>query len=219
MRKVSMIAAAGVLAAASSAMAAPVLQFDLNGFSVSIGGGSFGLNYSGTITFTKGTGVLNELLRLPNGIGGGSVSLGNGGTSLQSFTGSITFNNGQVSGGSLLVRNSLNQTYSTNISAGSGQIGSFIGGGFTVQAMTKQGFFSGANWGTISVADWFNVQGPAGGAGLPGSFLQFSFNPGGQSNATADMDLYVDVVPLPPAAWAGLATLAGVAVARRLRRR
>jgi hypothetical protein len=32
------------------------------------------------------------------------------------------------------------------------------------------------------------------------------------------MDLFVDVVGLPPAAWGGLAMLAGVAVTRRLRR-
>ncbi len=209
----SALSVAGALAFASGALANPLLQFDLNGFTVRATG-TFGTSFTGSLNITRGTGTLNDLVRLPNGIGGSATSLGTGGTSLDAFNGVINFTNGVVSGGNLLVKNSLGQSYSTNILAGSGGIASFVGGGFTIQALTGGGAFSSANWGTVSVADWFNGQK----GGLPGSFLQFRLNPSLQGT-TSDMDLFVDVVPLPPAAWAGLATLGGAYAVRRLRRR
>jgi len=204
---------AGAMAVASGAWANPLLQFDLNGFTVTASG-TFGTSFTGSLNITRGAGVLNDLVRLPSGIGGTSTSLGTGGTTLDAFNGVINFSNGVVSGGNLLIQNSLGQSYSANILSGSGAIANFVGGGFTVQALTGGGLFSSANWGTVSVADWFNGQK----GGLPGSFLQFRLNPTRQGS-TSDMDLFVDVVPLPSAAWAGLMTLGGAYAVRRLRRR
>lgn len=210
------VGAAALLAAASTATANPLLQLDLNGFTATASG-SFGLNFTGSVTLTRGSGILNDILILPTGFAGPSNSQGApiGLNNTNGLTGVINFSNGQVTGGNINVRLSNNDTYTTQISSG-GSVGSFVGGGFTVQALTFGGLFNDNVFGALNIAQWFNNQG---GGGLPGSFLQFRFNPNSQGSGTADMDLFVNAVPLPPAAWAGLATLAGVVVARRVVRR
>jgi hypothetical protein len=213
MKKSIGLSIVAALAMGSGALANPLLQFDLNGFTVTASG-TFGTTFTGSLNITRGNGILNDLVRLPNGIGGTSTSLGTGGTSLDSFNGVINFTNGTVSGGNLEIRNNLGQSYAASIAANSGGIAAFIGGGFTVQALTGNGIFSSANWGTVSLADWFN----GGKGGLPGSFLQFRLDPS-RTASTSDMDLFVDVVPIPAAAWTGLITLGGAFAVRRLRHR
>ena len=132
------------------------------------------------------------------------------------FGGEVDLVHGPVTGGNILIRINNNDQYACNITPGSGAVSNFIGGGFKVEGLSRNGFFNDAQFGNVNVAPWFNAQGLN---GLMGSFLQFNFNPNAQGVSNADMDYFVDAVPLPVGAWAGLATLVGVVVVRRVRRR
>lgn len=207
------LSAASVLAIAAGASAAPLLQLDLNGFDYRLAGNSaFNANYTGQINITRGSGELAQIAVLPTGIGGApSLSVAPS-SALSTFTGVLNFVNGFVTSGNLLVRLANGNQYTTNVVGGGNQTVNFAGGGFIVQALTGGGAFNGNNFGGVDVAQW-----NAGSGALPGSFIQFRVNP--NVNATADMDLFVDVIPLPPAAWTGLATLGGIVAVRRMRRR
>jgi hypothetical protein len=195
---------------------------DLNAFSTqakNTGGANSpfgGLSHSGSINFSLGIGVINGVFiqQTP----GSPFQNANFNGTWTSFTGQITLNNGQVTGGSLNVTISNGDSYTCGITPGSGFVSNYVGGGFKVEALTRNGLFNDAQFGNVNVSPWFSAQGPG---GLPGSFLQFNFNPNATGAAPADMDLFVDVVviPLPPASWAGLATLAAFAVIRRTSRR
>jgi hypothetical protein len=212
-----------VLAAGSVATATPVLQMDLNSFSTqatnAAGANSAfgGLTHTGAVKFTVGAGVLNGIF-IQNVANGPFTNANFAGFTLTGFSGQVNLNNGQVTGGNLLVTISNNDTYACNITPGSGGVSNYVGGGFKIEALTRAGFFSDNQFGNVGVAQWFNAQGLT---GLLGSFLQFNFAPNASGAASSDMDLFVDaqVIPLPPAAWAGLATLGGVMVVRRIRRR
>jgi hypothetical protein len=218
----NLIAVAGIAAVSSWATAAPLLQFDLNGFntqSTDAGGRAVafgGTSHTGRINLSKGTGNLAGLYSL-NSIGGTQNNLGlaTNTFSLSSFTGDINLTNGRVGGGNITVRLSNGDSFTTQIAAGTGSVTRFIGGGFIVQALTTRGFFNDNRFGNVDVSRWFNNQGNN---GLAGSMIQFRFLPNGSGFSTADMDLFVDAVPLPPAAWAGLGTLALVGAYRRFRR-
>lgn len=203
----------GALALAAGANAAPLFQFDLNGFTATTSGGTFGANYTGSINISRGSGALEAVAILPQGFGGPTQSFVPN-SPLSSFTGVINLVNGNVTGGNLSVVLANGNQYTTSIGSFGNAVGSQAGGAFTITANTFNGAFSGSTFGGVNVSQWFANQGP----GLPGSFLQFRFSPN-SGGTTADMDLFVDVVPLPPAAWTGLATLAGVVAFRRLRRR
>jgi len=214
------IAIAGVLAAAGAATAAPVLQFDVNGFNTqSVNSSNVnvpfgGLTHTGAVKFTIGTGALVGIFI--QSVANGPFNNANfAGSTLTGFTGQVNLVNGGVTGGSITLTISNGDSYSCGITPGIGAVSTFVGGGFKIEALTRSGFFNDSVFGNVNVAPWFGAQGAL---GLPGSFLQFNFNPNASGAASSDMDLFVDVVPLPPAAWAGLATLAGVAAVRRLRR-
>ena len=216
-----LIAAAALVVSSGAALATPVLQFDVNGFSTQARDGANnnspfgGLTHTGSVAFTVGTGVLNGIF-IQSTPGGAFNNAGFSGSTMTGFSGQVNLNNGQVTGGSITLTISNGDSYTCGITGGIGAVAPYVGGGFTIQALTRNGFFNDAQFGNVNVSPWFNAQGIN---GLPGSFLQFNFNPDASGAATSDMDLFVDVVPLPPAAWAGLATLAGVITARRLRRR
>src|SRR5205814_8684227 len=131
-------------------------------------------------------------------------------------TGQVTLVNGQVTGGSITVAISNGDSYTCGITPSSGAVSTYVGGGFKIEALTRNGMFNDAQFGNVNVSPWFAAQSPN---GLPGSFLQFNFNPNASGAANSDMDLFVDVAPLPPAAWAAMATLAGIVTVRRMRRR
>jgi len=206
----------------AAALASPTLQFDLNAFSTqakNAGGGNSpfgGLNHTGAVSFSLGAGVINGLFIQPTQ--GAPFQNANFTGTWTSFTGQITLNNGQVTGGSLTVTISNGDSYTCGITPGSGGVSNYVGGGFKIEALTRAGFFNDAQFGNVNVSPWFGAQTPN---GLPGSFLQFNFNPNASGAASADMDLFVDsvVVPLPAAAWVGLAGLTGLAVLRRANRR
>ena len=216
MKKTLLAAAALVLSAGAVATATPTLQFDVNGFNAQASG-TVNTSFTGSITISKGAGLLNDVA-IRSVANGPFVSQGTGGFPLGAFSGVINFVNGLVTGGNIVLQNTNNpiDAYTCNITPSSGSITTFVGGGFKIEALTRNGLFSDASFGSINVSPWFNIQGAQ---GLPGSFLQFNFSPNANNFATSDMDLFCDVVPLPAAVWGGLATLGGVIAVRRLRRR
>lgn len=201
-------------------MAAPVLQFDVNSFSTQARNNANanvafgGLSHTGNVQFSAGSGVLAGIF-IQATTPGPFVNAGFAGSTMTGFSGQVNLNNGQVTGGSITLTISNGDSYTCLIKPNVGAVSSFVGGGFKIEALTTNGLFNDAQFGNVNVNPWFSSQGAN---GLLGSFLQFNFNPNAQGAATSDMDLFVDVVPLPPAAWAGLATLAGAMVVRRIRK-
>ena len=214
-------ATAALLMAGVAASAAPVLQFDVNGFTAQALNGAgansvfTGVNHTGAVQFSIGSGLLNGIF-IQSTSPGPFINAGFAGFTLTAFNGQVNLANGQVTGGSLTIQLNNNDQYTCAIKPGSGFVSTYVGGGFIIEALTNQGFFNDSQYGNVNVSPWFNSQGLA---GLPGSFLQFNFNPTTKGATTADMDLFVDVVPLPSGVAPALATLSGLAVLRRLRRR
>jgi hypothetical protein len=217
MKTLCAVGVSSVLAAAGLAQAQSILQFDVNSFAVqsqnSAGQASAfgGLSHTGSINFSMiaNTTVLNGMFGTTTG--GPLANLGFNG-SLSNFTGQINLVNGQVTGGSLTIAvNGGTDTYTTSIGSG-GQVQSYVGGGYKIEGLTGGGGFSDSQFGNVDVSPWFNLP-------LIGSFLQFNWIPDSNGAGSGDMDIFVTVVPLPTAAWAGLAMLGGIAVARKARRR
>lgn len=213
-------ALAAAMAAGTTASAVETLQMDINGFQVQVkdaaGNNSAfgGLSHTGSIDFSTGPfAVLNSIAISQTGIGGEFVDQGFSGT-LASFGGFISLVNGQVTGGELSVTVDSGDTYTADISGSGGKVSPFVGGGFKLESMTFDGLFTDALFGNVDISNFFNIQDQ----GLFGSLLQFNFDPNANGAGFSDMDLFV-LVPLPPAGWAGLATLAGVMTMCYVRRR
>jgi len=217
-------AVVGLVAFAGVASASPVLQFDVNSFGTqarnAAGANSpfGGLNHTGSVAFSMGNGVLNGIF-IQNNVGDPfhNANLSSSFT-MTGFTGQVNLVNGMVTGGSITITINNGDHYNCDIASGSGGVSTYVGGGWKIEALTNHGFFGDNTFGNVSVSPWFNSQSVN---GLPGHFLQFNFNPNASGQASSDIDWFVDVpslVPLPPAVWAGLSTLAGVVVVRRIRR-
>ncbi len=210
-----MFALAGVLCASTMAVASPTLQLDLNGFTAQATDGLNptpfgGITHTGSVALSLGSGNLQGVA-ISAGPALPFIDQGFIG-SLTGLSGQINMVNGLVTGGSITVTvNGGADSYTTNIAA-VGNVSNYIGGGFKVEGLTFGGGFSDNSFSNVDVTPWSL-------GALAGSFLQFNFNPTANGSATADMDLFVQVVPLPPAALSGLGTLAGVFMVARLRRR
>lgn len=223
MRRAVGLCFAAIAATASVSLAGPVLQFDVNGFNAQAfdsGGAasSFGgAAHSGSVRFTIGTGVLNGI-SIRAGKGSPFVSAGFSGYTMSNFVGQLNLSSGQVTGGSITVSLNNGDTYTTGITPGSGFVTAFVGGGFKIEAMTRQGFFNDSLFGNVDVSPWYAAQNPG---GLLGSFFEFSYRPNANGAGTSDMDMFVnaEAVPLPPTSWAALGTMAGILVMGRVRRR
>ncbi|MFN0132414.1 MAG: hypothetical protein ACKVW3_07790 [Phycisphaerales bacterium] len=220
MKKIA-LGVAMVLAAGTAANAVPVLQMDINSFTAQARNGAGanvafgGTTHTGSVAFSMAGSTMLNSIAIQSVQNGPFVNAGFSG-SLFNFTGVVNLVNGAVTGGNLVVSvNSGTDNYSASISNGSGFVSTYVGGGFKIEALTFGGLFSDANFGNVNVSPWFAAQTPN---GLLGSFLQFNFAPDATGKATADMDLFVDVVPLPPAAWAGLTLMGGILGFRRLRK-
>ena len=209
MTKMCLIAAAGLLGCASMASASMTLQMDLNalGLQVRDAGGApspfAGMGHTGSI----------DLSNMPVGYMAGVFIDGinqNFSGTLTTMSGTIQLVNGNVSGGSLVITVNGSDTYSADI-ADVGYVSAYVGGGYLLQGLTVNGMFSSNTFANVNVTPWNT-------GGLTGSFLKFNFNPGANGAGYADMDVFVNVVPLPPAVYAGLGTIAGMVVVRRLRR-
>jgi hypothetical protein len=216
-------AVAASLLAAASASAQLTLAFDINGFDYqfrdSSGAAGFGgTAHTGTVEWSYRADPATVIAETRMGDEGrfGPLEPVALGASLADVTGSLEFSGGNVMSGSLTVTLDNGDTYTTDIDAGSGAIRELTVGGWTFDAITFDGRFNDDRFGDIDVSEFFAIQGQPG--MLPGSLFQFRFEPDAGGAGTADMEVFV-LVPLPPAAYAGLATLAGVMGISYLRRR
>jgi hypothetical protein len=209
----------GVFVAAGTAMATPVLQLDINAIRIqtqnAAGANSAfgGLSHTGSINFSfqANTTILNGVFI--QSTQGGAFANANFSGALSDFTGVINLVNGQVTGGHFgAFVNGGSDSYTCDIVPNSGAVSTYVGGGFKIEGLTFHGAFSDSLFGNVDVSPWS-------GGNLPGSFLQFNFDPNASGGGFADVDAFVDVAPLPPAAWAGLGTLVGLAAFRVVRRR
>lgn len=205
-----------IAAACGAASAQPTLQLDINGMGVqardSAGAASAfgGTSHTGSLSlfFVPGITDLPEVaLRNPPGP---FVSQNFNGA-LTSLVGTINLVNGFVMGGSLSV--GVNgggpdpDVYNTLIVPNSGQVKTYVGGGFTIEGLTFSGAFDDALFGNVNVSQFLTP--------LPGSFLQFNFAPAANGAGFADVDVFV-VAPAP--GTLGLLAGAGLFAARRRRR-
>lgn len=224
MRKVLGAAVAAVLATGTAASADmhKTLQLDINTISVqaqNAGGLNSpfgGLNHTGSLNFSFASGITHLLGVFVQEGSGPWVNQGFNGQ-LSDVDGVIHLNNGQVSGGQIMVTVNNADTFSTQISSGAGGVTTLAGGGFRIEGLTFDGLFSGSMFGNVDVSTWFNAQPLVG--GHPGSFLSFNFEPNASGAAFADMDMFIEVIPLPPAAWMGMAMMSGLMAAGYVRRR
>ena len=221
MNKLLCAAAGAVLAAGSASLAAPIFHFDINGITVQAqangSNSSFGgLSHTGSLVFgfTSGTSHI-EGIDIQDTIGGAPQHQNFTG-SLTNFTGTVNLVNGHVTGGNFTVAAG-SDTYSADVAPDVGAVSNYVGGGFKLEGLTFNGHFSDSMFGNIDVSRWTNFQNQLN--GLIGSFLQFNWQPNASGFSFADMDIFVDVVPLPPAAWTGLATMVGIGLTGYIRRR
>jgi hypothetical protein len=224
MKRVICASAVAVLAGAGSASAQMVLHMDVNSIRVQVRDGAGtasafgGLSHTGSINFSFDMGV-TSLVAVQTQNGSETPVNQNFTGSLSNFTGVINLVNGQVTGGNLSVNVDSNDTYTADVTPNAGAVSTFVGGGFKVEGLTFNGMFTDSMFGNVNIAQWFSSQGQNG--GLLGSFLQFNFSPNQTGASHSDMDIFVNaqVIPLPPAAMTGIATLAGIMVAGYIRRR
>ena len=215
-------AAAAVLGASAAANAAMTLQFDVNGIQVQAenaqGQNSAfgGLTHTGSVNFSFAPNI-TRLVEIAISNNNGAFQGQGFSGSLVNFTGQINMTNGQVTGGNLSIQINGNDAYTAQVVSNVGAVSNYVGGGYKIEGLTFNGMFTDPMFGNVDVSPWFNQQL----AGLMGSFLQFNFSPNASGFSYADMDIFVnaEVVPLPPAAWTGLATLSGLMTMGYIRRR
>lgn len=215
------VASAGLAMVASPATAQLTLGMDLNDFAYEFrdasGAQSFGgVNHTGQMRWSiDGTGP-NEEPRLVDARMGDegpfglleTVSLG---TSLTNFEAVIELDSGKIRGGNLTITLGTGDTYTADFAKGG--LRALAAGGYSLDGLTLNGDFSDDTFGTLDVSELNRIE------NLPGWALAFRFNPSaGDASGTADAEVFV-MVPLPPAALAGLGTLAGVMGFGALRRR
>lgn len=213
------IAASSMVAASASAQA--TVAFDINNFDYqffdSSGAAGFGgTEHDGRVEWSFRTAPPTVIADARTGEQGrfGPLDPASLGQDLKDFTGSLDITGGDITSGSFTVTLANDDTYTAQLSGGS--IQELTVGGWTLDGLTFDGAFSDDQFGDIDVSEFFAIQGSPG--MLPGSFFKFRFEPDASASGTADMEVYV-LVPLPPAAYAGMATLAGVMGISYLRRR
>lgn len=216
MKHISCIATAAVAAfAAAPATAQLTMALDVNGFEYEFrdaGGevGFGGATHTGTMVwrFSSDEPRVVEARMGEEGIFGELEPVAVG-TGLNDFSATIELNSGRIEGGTLMVRLDNGDTYTTTFS-GSGGLTRLAHGGYTIDGLTMDGEFNDDSFGDIDVSEFNRLD------NLPGWALAFRFNDA--ASGTADAEVFV-MVPLPPAALAGLGTLAGVFGVSAVRRR
>jgi hypothetical protein len=210
------VAAAGLAFTASASAQVRMLQMDINslGFQAQNAAGApgafSGLNHTGALVLQDQVppSVLNDIAVQTGGTGPFLPQAFSGG--LTDFLMTINLNNGTVTGGSLMVHVG-SSMYSANILPG-GMVTNYVGGGFKVEALTGGGAFNSATFAGVNVADFFAAQG---GAGLPGSFINFRIEPSVAGAGFSDVDLFVSNIPAPGSL--ALLGLGGLIATRRRR--
>ena len=217
---VALIASAGVCA---SAQAQLTVGFDINGFSYAFKdaggvGGFGGESHTGTLEWSFRPSPATVIAAVRTGTDGqfGALTPVALGASLADFSGSFVLESGYVKSGSFNVELDNGDTYTAEAVGDSGNIQSLLIGQYTLDGLTFEGAFSDDAFGSVDVAPFFAAQGGPG--GLAGSFFKFSFLPMSSGAGNGDIEVFV-TVPLPPAAYAGMATLAGAIGLSWVRRR
>ena len=203
----------------------PTLAFDINGFGYAFkdagGTAAFGgETHTGTVdwSFLLAPPTMITDVRVGDEGPFGTLTEVPLGALLSDFVGTVEFVSGRVMGGEFTVTLDTGDTYTTQLRAGRGQINELTTGGFTLDGLTIEGEFSDDMFGDVDVSEFVAVQGDP--VQLPGSLLKFRFNPGPSAAGSGDLEVFVTVVPLPPAAMAGAGTLLGaIGISVILRRR
>lgn len=213
---------AAIAIGASAASAQLTLAIDVQGIDYQFRDGAGapffgGVTHTGTLEWTGATAITADTRVGSDGRFGSLAPMAQT-VPMKDLAGELTFAGGLLTGGSFSVTldNTEAHTYSASIKPGTGRLGASNHMGYSIDGLTINGAFSDAAWGDLDVTPWHDAQGGAG--ALTGAFFQFRFWPSPAGNGTADTEMFV-LVPLPPAAWAGLAMLGGVGGLRRLRRR
>ncbi|MFN0131968.1 MAG: hypothetical protein ACKVW3_05490 [Phycisphaerales bacterium] len=225
MRGFNLAVAAAVGGLALPALAQPrVAQLDVNNLKFQARDGTGapvpfgGVSHTGSLTMTDDVGI-TEMLSVSMQTGGGPFipdPLFVGILTLASVRidllagavvgGQMSFDvNGGPAGGG--------DRYSANIGPG-GSVNTYIGGGFTVEALSTVGMFSDANFAGVLVPDFVAGQGNP--PFLQGSFLGFRVIPDGSGGGYSEMDIFVSSVPTPGSL--ALLGMSGLLAARRRRR-
>jgi hypothetical protein len=213
MSRFMLVGVAAVVMGAEVASAQLTLAIDVQGIEYQfrdVGGAAAfgGLSHSGTLEWT-GAAAFTADTRIGSDGRFGPLAPVSQTVAMRDFTGGLTFDNGILTGGSfsMTLDNADEDTYTASIRPGTGKLGATNQIGYTIDGLTFNGAFSDTAWGAIDVTPWYDAQ--AGAGALPGAFFQFRFWPSLTAGGSADVEVFV-TVPLPPAAWAGLVTLAGV---------
>lgn len=216
-RKLLLAAAASTAALlGTSANATTMLDIDVNDFKVTRTAGTFDATYTGTLTFSFQAGITYISAVEKTGSFG---NLWDNSEALSSYTGTMTFVGGVITGGSFSMGLTSGDSYSGSFfdnQGGTGNIFAAGSGDWSIRAGTKAGTFvdgdADSSFGNVDVSEFLN---PLYNGTLFGDIFEFDYN-GGLVDTDVDAEFTV-VVPVPPAAGLGLAGLLGVAVLRRRR--
>jgi hypothetical protein len=224
---VALGAALVVGSGALSAQAASVLSLDLNSLAVQARDSEGnavafeGLTHTGKLSLSKGANGFVSSIEMD-----GVNQIGSFGAVMDSITGEIFLNNGVVTGGTLTVTVTGyddTDTYTFSLAPDAESKVVKVGSGFLLSSLTVSGAFDDSAFGGVDVSAF-------GGSTLEGLFVQFLYQPNDTGrDRNADVELTINpaggpgpdpgVVPVPAAAWLGLAMMGGLGVQRFLRRR
>lgn len=133
------------------------------------------------------------------------------GARLVSLEGTVELHEGRVEGGSFIIKIDSGDSYAAEFSRGG--LTALSSGGYVLDGLTFAGAFSDDDFGDIDVRAFSAMD-------LPGLAVVLRMDPmrSGDGTGNADLEVFV-MVPLPPAAAAGLVTLTGMIGFTWLRRR
>lgn len=217
MKSLIALSACALAAVSSAANGGTVVQIDVNSLSAAASGTKFDTSFTGTLSLSKdASSNLPAVLR--DGVGFG---LGFGGPysgSRLAFSAVFSFVGGDITGLGVNVGvdangdNIIDDTYSTSITAGLGNILADAGkpGSFIVAAVTHDGAFNGLTFGGVDVSEFFGIF-------SPGNFLSFAIdgallNSTSRTDSDVDVDIFVhaSIIPLPTPVGLCTAGLVGI---------
>jgi hypothetical protein len=212
MRTATLSVLAGLALASGSALAANVLQIDVNALegqaTDTLGNATAfgGLAHVGSIMLSGGVNsTLAEVL-----IDGADQNVAP--NQFASFSGTIDVSASVVTGGSLSLSLVNGDTFTAIIVAGSGHVNTQAGQGFSIDGLLTSAFFNASTFAGVDITPWYLAQMPS---GLNGSFLNFQFSPNASGfDSDTDIDIFV-VIPTPLAAGMAGVGLMGLAARRR----
>lgn len=221
-----LVAVGAAVGLSGSALAATVVQLDVNSLTATATGGTFNQNFTGTITLAKdANSSLANVLKDGQGVGIGFTGPYSGAN--LSFTAIFNFMNGNITGMGIEIGvdkdgdTVFEDVYTATVNSGMGNILPDAGdpGSWIIAASTRDGMFSNPTFAGVDVSEFF---GPL--VASPGNFINFkidgaAINGMSRSDNDVDIDIFVNtrIIPLPtPVAMASIG-LVGLASIRRRR--